>query len=208
MEQKLYNALCKFMEHQTKDYKWYHDTPKQRFKHSPKSIWLINPKTKGWVLELEKGGKLWWYYDIHTDFQRYFNMEQSDFEEFIKVWVEDVINRGVSSTSPVKLPYREVVEDVINRGVSSTHRTNTAKARLVEDVINRGVSSTSTGGCSTWAAVEDVINRGVSSTTGRLICTRTPVEDVINRGVSSTQPLGPGVQVPVEDVLNHGKTIQ
>ena len=142
MEQKLYNALCKFMEYQTKDYKWYYDTPEQRFEYTPESIWLINPKTKKWVLELEKGGKLWWYRDFRTNFQKYFNMERSDFEEFIKVWVEDVINRGVSSTSPVRSTKTRPVEDVINRGVSSTAESPPCIHPLVEDVINRGVSTT------------------------------------------------------------------
>ena len=116
MEQKEYEVLCGFMEHLTKDYLWYYDTPEKRFEHSPKSIWLINPKTKEWVVELEKEGKLWWYWDFHFNFQRYFNMERSDFEKFIKVWVEDVLNRGVSSTKGVWVWWKVAVQHVLNHG--------------------------------------------------------------------------------------------
>ena len=42
----------------TKDYQWYHDTPEQPFKHTPGSIWLINPDTKEWIFHLTKSGKL------------------------------------------------------------------------------------------------------------------------------------------------------
>ena len=117
MEQKLYNELIKFMEHQTKDYKWYYDTPEQRFEKTTESIWLINPETKEWVLELEKGGKLCWHYNFYFNFQRYFNIELYDFERFITIWVEDVLNRGVSSTRRLGIGVACPVEDVINLGV-------------------------------------------------------------------------------------------
>ena len=117
MEQKLYNALCKFMEHQTKDYVWYYDTPEQRFEITPGSIWLINPKTKKWVVELQKSGWLWWYWGFYLNFQRYFNMERSDFERFITIWMEDVLNRGVSTTLSFSTMQRVKMEDVLNKGV-------------------------------------------------------------------------------------------
>ena len=117
MEQKQYEVLCGFMEHLTKDYNWYYDTPEQRFRETPGSIWLINPETKEWVVELEKGGRLWWYWDFHFNFKRYFNMERPDFHKFIKIWVEDVLNRGVSSTSTTQSNLKRKVEDVLNREI-------------------------------------------------------------------------------------------
>ena len=117
---KMLKALYQSMNFLTKDYLWYHDTPEQRFEWTPGSIWLINPETKEWVVELEKGGRLWWYWGFYLNFQRYFNMEESDYEKFITIWVEDVLNRGVSSTIRVQRKRGQQVEDVLNRGVSST----------------------------------------------------------------------------------------
>lgn len=152
------------MEFQTKDYLWYYDTPEQRFEYKPESIWLINPKTVKWALELQKGGKLWWYWDFHFNFERYFNMNHSDFEKFIKLWVEDVINRGVTTTVEW-MAYRSVaVEDVINRGVSTTENLQSGGHPAIEDAINRGVTTT---GCQAFPKhhrIEDVLNRGVSTT--------------------------------------------
>ena len=186
MEQKQYEVLCGFMDHLTKGYNWYYDTPERRFEHSPKSIWLINPKTEEWVVQLEKGGWMWWNWDFYLNFQRYFNMEQSDFERFIKIWVEDVLNRGVSSTAVDAYWTAFQVEDVLNRGVSSTHPIARLSRKEVEDVLNRGVSSTSIRRFPNGKMVEDVLNRGVSTTGAGL-------------GLLS---------MAMEDVLNHGKTIQ
>jgi hypothetical protein len=77
----------------TKDYQWY---------STPYGIWLINPETKKWMLDLKKSGELWYYYKTYDTFSMYLNMEKSDFESFIKIWVEDVLKRGVVST--VKMP--------------------------------------------------------------------------------------------------------
>ena len=149
MEQKLYNALCKFMEFQTKDCVWYYDTPEQRFERSSESIWLMNPKTKKWVLELRKSRDLCWSYVFYVGFKRYFNMERSDYEKFIKIWVEDVLNWWVSTTGTTYEPMMSKVEDVLNRGVSSMFYYPLENALHTEvlmlDVLNRGVSTT--GSC-------------------------------------------------------------
>ena len=113
---KMLNALYQYMNFLTKDYVWYYDTPEQRFKLTPGSIWLINPKTIEWVVELEKGRKLWWYKGFYLNFKRYFNMEESDYEKFIKIWVKDVLNIGVYTTSGWSRSSRGQVEDVLNRG--------------------------------------------------------------------------------------------
>ena len=161
MEQKQYEALCGFMEHLTKDYNWYYDTPERRFEYSPGSIWLINPETKEWVVELEKGGRLWWYWDFHFNFKRYFNMERPDFHKFIKIWVEDVLNRGVSSTSTTQSNLKRKVEDVLNQGVSSTQYPQNHPQRRVEDVLNKGVTSTQEDTVVFSCEMEDVLNREI-----------------------------------------------
>ena len=52
--EKTLKVLYQFMNDLTKDYVWYYDTPEQPFEITPGSIWLINPNTKQWMLELEK----------------------------------------------------------------------------------------------------------------------------------------------------------
>ena len=109
------NALYQFMNFITKDYKWYYDTPKNRFEHSAGSIWLIIPETKKWMLELDRASELWFNHKFLKDFKRYFTMEESDFKKFIMIWVEDVLNRGVYA---MEWGYRtsKDVEDVLKRG--------------------------------------------------------------------------------------------
>ena len=109
-------ALYQFMNFLTKDYVWYHDTPEQRFKYKPGSIWLINPETKEWVVILKKDGELWWYKDVYLNFQRYFNMEESDYKKFIKLWVGDVLNQRVKGTFVRSSIHAEVIEHILNRG--------------------------------------------------------------------------------------------
>jgi hypothetical protein len=98
LNQKIIDASYKLMEMITKGYHWYHDTPEQPFVYTPCSIWIINPKTEEWVLELKKSGELQYHSKTPATFFKYLNMEVSDFETFIKVWVEDVLEKGVVTT--------------------------------------------------------------------------------------------------------------
>ena len=137
---KMLKVLYEYMNSLTKDYRWYHDAPENRINYNyiSGSIWLINPKTKKWVLQLEKSGYLWWYWDFYVNFQRYFNMKESDFEKFIKIWVEDVLNRGVSTTpSDLRFPTPRV-EDIFNRGVYTTNSYGGDSYDKVEYVLKNG----------------------------------------------------------------------
>ena len=100
----------------TKDYYWYHDTPEQPFEWSEGSIWLINPDTKQWMFELRKSGHLLYYYETYDTFSMYLNMDESDFESFIKIWVEDALKRGVVSTHRLHGWRCAVVEDALKNG--------------------------------------------------------------------------------------------
>ena len=113
---KMLKALYQYMNFLTKDYVWYYDTPEQRFKYTLEFTWLINPETKEWVLFLTKKGMLWWNFDFYLNFQRYFNMKRSDFERFITIWVEDVLNREVHSTEGRRDFLLDLVEDVLKNG--------------------------------------------------------------------------------------------
>jgi hypothetical protein len=116
LNQKIIDASSKLMEMITEGYHWYHDTPEQPFEHTEGSIWLINPDTKEWMLVLEKPGDLQCYYKTYDTFSKYLNMEKSDFKSFIEIWVEDVLKRGVVSTTPFTTQPHPLVEDVLKRG--------------------------------------------------------------------------------------------
>ena len=137
-DENMFNVLRQYMNFLTKDYRWYHDTPENRFEYTPGSIWLINPETEKWAVILKKNGKLWWNKDFYLNFKRYFNMEESDYDRFIKLWVEDVFNRGVPSTTRTSAFWWSKVEDVLNRGVSSTHHDTRLYHHGVEDVLKNG----------------------------------------------------------------------
>ena len=91
----LIKAFYGFMEMEKQGYEIYTDTPENRFKHSPESIWIVNPKTKEWVIGLKKSGELFYYYKFYENFSTWFNEGQSVFEQLITMWVEDVFNREV-----------------------------------------------------------------------------------------------------------------
>jgi len=141
MNSKLIKNFYSFMEKELDGFKIYTDTPENRFEHTPESIWFINPKTKGWVIELEKSGKLLYNYGLYYNFSKWFNEERSVFEQLIEMWVEDVIKRGVSTTFWCFSFTTKLVEDVIKRGVSTTGLSRLSFGWRVEDVIKRGVST-------------------------------------------------------------------
>jgi hypothetical protein len=100
----------------TKGYHWYHDTPEQPFEITPGSIWLINPETEKWMLEFQKDGHLWYKYKTPDTFSKYLNMEKSNFQSFIKIWVEDALKIGVVLTQETARSRRWGVEDVLKNG--------------------------------------------------------------------------------------------
>jgi hypothetical protein len=116
----LIRAFYGFMEMETEGYEIYVDTPEKRFKYSPKSIWVINSKTKKWILELENSGNLWYNYGLYDNFSKWFNEERSVFGQLITMWVVDVLKRGVSTTVGAALALDAQVVDVLKRGVSTT----------------------------------------------------------------------------------------
>ena len=116
LNQKIIDASYKLMEVITKGCYWYHDTPEQPFDYSEGSIWLINPETKDWILVLEKSGDLWYYNGIMDTFFKYLNMKYSDFDSFIKIWVEDNIQKEVVLTGGLPMTLDGKVVDVLKNG--------------------------------------------------------------------------------------------
>ena len=151
------------MEKELEGFKIYTDTPENRFEYTPESIWIVNPNTTGWVIELEKSEKLWYYYRIYDTFSKCFNEERSVFEQLIVMWVEDVLKRGVSTTAVASRTRSVSVEDVLKRGVSTTRQAVPLTNFPVENVLKRGVSTTLRSGKFKNDSVEDVLKRGVST---------------------------------------------
>ena len=138
LNQKIIDSSSKLMEIETKGYNWYHDTPEQPFEYTAGSIWLINPETEEWMLELKKSGDLWYHHKTPDIFSKFLNMEQSDFESFIKIWVEDVLKKGVVSTALDGWSCSGLVEDVLKKGVVSTFWSTTSRNSRVEDALKNG----------------------------------------------------------------------
>jgi hypothetical protein len=150
-----------------------------------KSIWFIDRANKFWYLELRSSGTLWWRYSFFKDFFPLFGLERLEYEPVIAEWVEEVLKRGVSSTSTHEKIYFSLVEEVLKRGVSSTLRA--FGHGEVEEVLNRGVSSTERNWYEHLISVEEVLKREVSSTLQSKFSYQNQVEEVLKREVSSTQ---------------------
>jgi len=135
----LIRAFYGFMEIEMEGYNIYVDTPENRFEYTPESIWIINPKTKGWIIELENSGRVWCYKRLYDNFLMWFKEEQSVFERLITIWVEDVIKRGVSTTVVTQAQSAIPVVDVLKRGVSTTWVTTIGATDEVEDVLKKGI---------------------------------------------------------------------
>ena len=122
VDPKLLTAFYQYMNFLTKDYVWYTDAPGKRFEYtSPNSIWLFHPKTKEWVFHLYYGGEMWCNSDLFFKFQRdvkrYFNMEEPYFEWFLRLWVEDVVNRKVHKLTIISGDGTKEVEDALKNGI-------------------------------------------------------------------------------------------
>jgi len=113
----LIRAFYGFMEMEMEGYEMYMDTPENRFRYTHGSIWIVNPNTKEWFIELKKSGELWYYNGVYYNFLMWFKEERSVFEQLITMWVEDVLKRGVSTTHTPLSFWDERVEDVLKRGI-------------------------------------------------------------------------------------------
>jgi hypothetical protein len=110
----LIRAFYSFME--MEGYNIYVDTPEKRF-YEPESIWIIDPITERWMIELKKSGELWHSHYIYNNFSKWFNVEDSVFEQLIKIWVEDVLKREVLTARRFVHPRFTKVDDVLNIGI-------------------------------------------------------------------------------------------
>jgi hypothetical protein len=91
------------------------------------SIWVIDRKNKYWYLEYEKSGKLFWRYAFFNNFFDLFSMKETEFEPIISDWVEEVLNRKVTTTQAMVGWQSLPVEEVLNRKVTTTYSHNGTK---------------------------------------------------------------------------------
>ena len=170
------------------------------------SIWFIDREERYWYFELENNGNLYWRYTFFNNFFKIFSMKSNQFEPIISEWVEDVLNRKVSTTHFQFKSRAFEVEDVLNRKVSTTSRSWKRDDTEVEEVLNHKVSKTTRITCSTPWRVEEVLNHKVSTTHLSLHNLHNLVEEVLNHKVSKTLPDTTTKWDLVEDVLNENPT--
>ena len=178
---RLYESAREWFDLELKDYVWYFDTPEQRFKYTSGSIWIINPNTKEWAFELTKSGHLWYFHYIRNDFLELFPINDIEFEEIVKLWVEYTFKSGVSTTECSGWNANHWVEDVLKRGVTTTESFERGSG--VEDVLKRGVSTTSKDSGWWTSRVEDALKRGVSINVKKGYASEKWLDDVIEIGV-------------------------
>ena len=158
---RLYESAREWFDLELKDYVWYFDTPEQRFKYTSGSIWIINPNTKEWAFELTKSGHLWYFHYIRNDFLELFPINDIEFEEIVKLWVEDTFKSSVSTTGCSGWNANHWVEDTLKSGVSTTRASLDSSTRRVEDTLKRGVSINVKKGYASEKWLDDVIEIGV-----------------------------------------------
>ncbi len=84
------------------------------------SMWLIFTERKQWIIELDKNGNLWYYYDFFENLFNYASLDVVENQHYITMWVEDAIQNGVKSTKLKGFKGLVPVEDAIQNGVKST----------------------------------------------------------------------------------------
>ena len=102
------------------------------------SMWLIFTDRKEWVIELDKNGKLWYYYDFFKNLFNYASLDVIENQHYITMWVEDAIQNGVKNTFPIWYVNSLIVEDTIQNGVKDTYGNRAQSLMYVEDIIRNG----------------------------------------------------------------------
>ena len=184
---RLYESAREWFDLELQYYVWYFDTPEQRFKYTSGSIWLINPNTKEWAFELTKSGHLWYFHYIKNDFLELFPINDIEFEEIVKLWVEDTLKSGASTTGCSGWNANHWVEDTLKSGVSTTRASLDSSTRRVEDVLKSGVSTTSDSPINRLRLVEDALKRGVSINVKKGYASEKWLDDVIEIGVPTVK---------------------
>ena len=81
------------------------------------SLWIIFTDDKKWVIELSKGGTLWYNYYFFQKSFKYLSLDVVENQHYLTEWVEDTIQNGVRSTRKIQDVIERDVEDTIKNGV-------------------------------------------------------------------------------------------
>jgi hypothetical protein len=101
------------------------------------SIWFIDRENKYWYLQIEKSGELLWRYQFFNKIFELFSMGPFEFEPIIHEWVEDLLNRNVTTTYWTDASLYVWMEDLLNRNVTTTTGSTDSQNDEVEDVLNQ-----------------------------------------------------------------------
>lgn len=182
-----------------------------------KSIWFIDRANKYWYFELEKSGKLWWRYEYFTDFFIIFCLEVNEFQPILSEWVEEILNRGVNTTSKIMGDWELEVEGVLNNGyrkgsrkvdevlnhkVVTTEYCGIIPSYDLEEVLNREIKEIDGGELFETGAVEKLLNPKITETKGSTILDTTHIHEALSRGFVSISPASEKIDFTQQVIVN------
>lgn len=182
-----------------------------------KSIWFIDRASKYWYFELEKSGKLWWRYEYFTDFFIIFCLEVNEFQPILSEWVEEILNRGVNTTSKIMGDWELEVEGVLNNGyrkgsrkvdevlnhkVVTTEYCGIIPSYDLEEVLNREINEIDGGELFETGAVEKLLNPKITETKGSTILDTTHIHEALSRGFVSISPASEKIDFTQQVIVN------
>ena len=131
MEKINEDLIFELLDDFTSDGKLYYDDETE-------SIWMINPKTKKWIFELTKTGRLLYYYSVFVKIFKYVSMEYPDFNPYIKKWVERILQKEVNYAEPLGIRGIHAVERTLQKGIKYTYENLKDNNLSVERILQSG----------------------------------------------------------------------
>ena len=176
----------------------------ERYTHNG-STWLIFTEEKKWVIELTKEGTLWYNYYFFQNIMKLLSLDVVENQHYITEWVENTIINPVKHTDSVDGYGFDLmwVEDVIQNGVTDISHSTFNQQRAVEDTMENGVKDTKCQISTDSYPVENTIKNGVKQTKRSYEGSRKQrTKDTIQNGVKETR------YNPFEDGLAMEEAIQ
>lgn len=182
LNQKIIDVSYKLMEYKTKNYQWYHDTSEKPFIYSEGSIWLINPETREWFLEIKKTGEMNYFYDKFDDFYKFINLNRTEFEVVLKKWVEDMLKKSITLTNEIFTSFQSKIKRTENNNVVKYEIEHVSYKDGIEDVLEKGIVVSFYDFNSRDRSVNEVIDNGINKINSRVTSRSRLVEDVFRNG--------------------------
>ena len=144
------------------------------------SIWFIDRENSYWYFQLSAQGCLYWRYSFFPSFFSIFSLEQSEFEQILSSWVEEVLNNKSSTTIGFDYFTESLMEEVLNSKVSKTNSCTFTSDLLLEEILNHKVSETFEINAPQKRTVKKVLDSRVSTTGMTRSFSKDKVEEVLN----------------------------